>query len=191
MVVDPETHHHDPDFNPHGTHHSKLQRMRVITMIILHCSASRSNRRYTFEKCRSDHIKLNGWKDIGYHYYVEQDGTIHEGRDLQTIGAHVHNHNRHSIGICYEGGLNWHGAPADTRTEAQKQSLRALLEKLHERFPKAIILGHRDLSPDLNGDGRITPDEYLKECPCFDTMIEYADLQPKGFWEGKPLYQSG
>ena len=58
------------------------------------------------------------------------------------VGAHCLNHNKHSIGICYEGGLDIHGRPADTRTEAQKVAMRLLLEQLHARFPKAIITGH-------------------------------------------------
>lgn len=128
------------------------------------------------------------WDGCGYHYVIYQDGSIHTGRPLEKNGAHVKDHNAHSIGICYIGGLDEHGHACDTRTEAQKQSLRSLITDLHQRFPKAIILGHRDLSPDFNGDGRITPNEYLKQCPCLDAMLEYKDLQPTGFWEGKAIY---
>ena len=162
--------------------------MRKISLIVVHCSGSRCDKRYTFEQCRHDHIHHNRWDDIGYHYYVELDGTIHKGRDESIKGAHVKDHNAHSIGVCYEGGLAPNSAPSDTRTEAQKQSLRSLLTELHQRFPRAIILGHRDLSPDLNGDGKITPNEYLKQCPCLDAMLEYQDLQPDGFWDGKPIW---
>jgi N-acetyl-anhydromuramyl-L-alanine amidase AmpD len=83
------------------------------------------------------------------------------------VGAHCRNHNAHSIGVCYEGGLDIRGQPADTRTEAQKASLRTLLEELHRRYPKALIVGHRDLDP-------------TKECPGFKNVArEYADLQGK------------
>ena len=156
--------------------------MRTITMIILHCSATKAGQRYTFRQCRQDHLK-RGYKDIGYHYYISQDGQVHEGRPLWKEGAHCRGHNRHSIGICYEGGLDLLGLPADTRTPAQHQSLRALLTHLHGLFPRAIILGHRDLSPDRNGDGRITPTEWLKQCPCFDAMDDYDDLQPLDLYE--------
>lgn len=154
--------------------------MRKITFIILHCSGTRCNRRYTFVHCRKDHIMTKRWKDIGYHYYVELDGSIHKGREESVIGAHVRHHNKHSIGICYEGGLSSDGYPEDTRTKEQKDSLRKLLSELHHRYPEAIILGHRDLSPDYNADGHITPDEYIKQCPCFDALIDYSDLQPEG-----------
>ena len=152
--------------------------MRTITLIILHCSATKANKRYTFRQCRLDHI-ARGYVDIAYHYYITRDGQVHEGRPLWQEGAHCRGHNKHSIGICYEGGLNILGEPADTRTLAQCHSLRALIEDLHRRYPSAIILGHRDLSPDLNGNGRIDPYEWLKQCPCFDASVEYEDLQPE------------
>ena len=148
-------------------------------MIILHCSATRAGQRYTFRQCRQDH-RARGYKDIGYHYYVTCDGQVHEGRPLWQQGAHCLGHNRHSIGVCYEGGLDLLGRPADTRTPAQRQSLRALLTHLHGLFPQALILGHRDLSPDLDGNGRIEPREWVKQCPCFDASLDYEDLQPTG-----------
>lgn len=150
--------------------------MRHITLIILHCSATRCDRRYTFGQCRRDHIDRNGWKDIGYHYYVETDGTVHCGRPESVAGAHCKNHNAHSIGVCYEGGLDVAGHAADTRTEAQRRALLALVADLHRRYPRAIILGHRDLSPDIDGNGLITPNEYIKQCPCFDAMGEYRAI---------------
>lgn len=68
---------------------------------------------------------------------------------------HCRNHNRHSIGICYEGGLDAEGRAKDTRTEAQKISPSALVGELKERFPQALVVGHRELDPG-------------KECPCFE-----------------------
>lgn len=83
--------------------------MRTITLIILHCSGTPEGKSLSFEACKRDHIKNRGFKDIGYHYYVERDGTLHEGRPLEEIGAHCRLHNTHSIGICYEGGLDEDG----------------------------------------------------------------------------------
>ena len=137
--------------------------MRRITLIILHCSATRKGRNLDYEACRQDHIRHRGFKDIGYHYYLTRDGTIHRGRPIEDIGAHCKNHNRHSIGICYEGGLDRNGHPCDTRTLAQKASLVALLRELKKLFPRAIILGHCDLDP-------------LKSCPCFPAAVEYSGI---------------
>ena len=140
--------------------------MRTITLLVIHCSAVRPDQTSSAEEIDGWHRK-KGWKGIGYHYVVRRDGQIEPGRPEEMVGAHCVNHNTHSIGICYEGGLDIRGQPADTRTEAQKASLRQLLEDLHRRYPRALIVGHHDLNPQ-------------KSCPCIDNVArEYADLQPE------------
>ena len=139
--------------------------MRSITLIIVHCSAVRPDQQSSAAQIDTWH-RERGWKlGIGYHYVVRRDGTIEPGRPEEQIGAHCLNHNAHSIGICYEGGLDIRGQPADTRTAEQKQAMRQLLEELHGRYPRALIVGHHDLNPG-------------KPCPCYDAAREYADLQP-------------
>ena len=96
-------------------------------------------------------------------------------RPLEKIGAHAKGYNRNSIGVCYEGGIR-DGAPADTRTDAQRESLASLLVALVCAFPEAKIIGHRDLSPDLDGDGIVEPNEWIKVCPCFDAKTEYENI---------------
>ena len=97
-------------------------------------------------------------------------------RNTSSVGAHAKGFNAHSIGIAYEGGLNEEGIPTDTRTTQQKQALTTLLSQLLHQYPAAHICGHRDLSPDTNGNGIIEPAEYIKMCPCFDAIPEYATL---------------
>ena len=128
--------------------------MRTITLIIIHCSATPEGRSLSFEECRRDHIMHRHFRDIGYHFYITRDGTVHDGRPIEKVGAHCEGHNSHSIGICYEGGLDANGKPADTRTEAQRKALKPLVERMHRLFPKALIVGHHDLNP-------------RKACPCF------------------------
>lgn len=128
--------------------------MRTITLIIIHCSATPKGRSLSFEECRRDHIMHRHFRDIGYHFYITRDGTVHDGRPIEKVGAHCEGHNSHSIGICYEGGLDANGKPADTRTEAQRKALKSLVERMHRLFPKALIVGHHDLNP-------------RKACPCF------------------------
>lgn len=89
-------------------------------------------------------------------------------RPLQEEGAHVLGYNAHSIGICYEGGLDKNGKPADTRTPEQKHSLRVLVLTLLRDFPNCRVTGHRDLSPDRNGNGVVESCEWVKFCPCFE-----------------------
>ena len=104
---------------------------------------------------------------VGYHYVVRRNGEIEAGRPEWLVGAHCKNHNKYSIGVCYEGGLNARGQPEDTRTPEQKAALRTLLADLHRRYPRAVIVGHHDLNP-------------MKACPCIKNVTqEYANLQPK------------
>lgn len=139
--------------------------MRTITLIIVHCSANRAGSALRMADIDSYHRSL-GWIGCGYHYVIPTDGAIEPGRPEEMVGAHCKNHNRHSIGVCYIGGLSKGGKPADTRTDAQRIALRNLLEQLHRRYPDALIVGHRDLDPQ-------------KACPCFDVANEYHDLQPR------------
>ena len=140
--------------------------MRTITLIILHCSATPEGRSLDFEACRLDHIRHRHFRDIGYHYYLTRDGTVHTGRAVEQPGAHCKGHNRHSIGICYEGGLDEEGKPKDTRTDAQKAALAGLVRELKLRFPRALVVGHRDLEP-------------MKDCPCFKAAREYRGIGVK------------
>ena len=140
--------------------------MRIITLIVIHCSVVRPDQTSSAAQIDTWHRK-QGWKfGIGYHYVVRRDGEIETGRPEWMVGAHCVNHNAHSIGVCYEGGLDIRGQPADTRTLEQKLAMLHLLEVLHRRYPKALILGHHDLNPG-------------KSCPNFDAVREYADMQPK------------
>ena len=142
--------------------------MRIITLLVVHCSAVRPDQTSSAAQIDTWHRRDRHYKfGIGYHYVVRRDGQIEPGRPEWMVGAHCKNHNAHSIGICYEGGLDIRGQPADTRTLAQKASLRRLLEELHCRYPRALIVGHHDLNPH-------------KDCPCIENVArEYADLQPK------------
>lgn len=138
--------------------------MRNVTLIVVHCSANRAGSALRLRDIDRYHRSL-GWKGCGYHFVIPADGAVEEGRPLSQVGSHCRGHNSHSIGVCYVGGLDAQGNPADTRTPAQRVALRKLLERLHREFPKAVIVGHRDL------DGH-------KACPCFDVVREYRDLEP-------------
>ena len=142
--------------------------MRIITLLVVHCSAVRPDQTSSAAQIDTWHRRDRHYKfGIGYHYVVRRDGQIEPGRPEWMVGAHCKNHNAHSIGICYEGGLDIRGQPADTRTLAQKLAMLQLLEVLHRKYPKALIVGHHDLNPH-------------KDCPCIENVArEYADLQPK------------
>ena len=149
--------------------------MRTINLIVVHCSATQGNRMLSPEALDLMH-RRRGFNGTVYHYYIRKDGTVHLTRPVERIGAHVKGFNANSIGICYEGGLDCRGRPADTRTPEQRAALRLLVHQLLEKFPDCRVCGHRDLSEDLNGDGTISPDEWIKQCPSFNAISEYKEL---------------
>ena len=143
---------------------------RSIQYIVVHCSATRANIPFTEEQLLKCHLQ-RGFKCIGYHFYITRDGELHHCRPVSEPGAHVRGFNRHSIGICYEGGLDREGHPKDTRTPEQKHSMRVLVRTLLTDYPGCEVCGHRDLSTDLNGNGEIEPEEWIKACPCFEVSL--------------------
>lgn len=144
----------------------------MVDLIVIHCSATKETSRLTPLALDRMH-RQRGFNGCGYHYYIERDGKINSMRPSEKVGAHARGYNAHSLGICYEGGLDKNGRAADTRTERQKVSLRALVKVLRQPYPTINrVVGHRDLSADRNGDGVITPDEWTKQCPCFDVVSE-------------------
>ena len=145
--------------------------MRQINLLVIHCSATKENQPFKVYALETSHRK-RGFNGIGYHYYIRQSGEVVNTRPLNRIGAHAKGHNRYSIGICYEGGLDKDGKPKDTRTLEQRAALRQLVNELLARFPGCKVCGHRDLSPDLNHNGKIEPYEWTKQCPCFDVATE-------------------
>lgn len=140
---------------------------RNIKEIIVHCSATPEGEDFTVEQIRKMHLG-RGWSDIGYHYVIYRDGSIHKGRDEAKSGAHCTGHNTISIGVCYIGGCpprstaNWMNKGKDTRTEAQKAALLKLLKELKAKYPNAKIYSHRDFAN--------------KACPSFDATKEYNNI---------------
>lgn len=144
--------------------------MRKITRIFVHCTAS--SQKATVEDIKRE-FKNKGWKAPGYHYLVMPDGKVENIWPVQNLANGVQGYNYSSIHIAYIGGIDASGKAIDNRTEAQKATLKALLQELHVTFPAAKILGHRDISPDENKNGIVDPWERIKECPCFDVKEEY------------------
>ena len=156
-------------------------------MIIVHCSANRAGSTLRMADIDRYHRSL-GWKGCGYHYVIPTDGTIERGRPEAQIGAHCKNHNRHSIGVAYIGGLADDGkTPCDTRTEAQKSALKRLLGELHKRYPKALIVGHCDLDPQKpycpgfrvgSGDA-LVPNNAINSSNSFGSVSDWESGRPR------------
>ena len=146
--------------------------MRKIDKIIVHCSATPEGSHFTVEDIDRWH-RREGSRCIGYHYVIYLDGSIHPGRPVEEVGAHCYGQNKHSIGVCYIGGVAKDGhTPKDTRTTAQKEALLKLLKELKQKFPEAVIHGHRDFA--------------RKACPSFDATNEYEYISNTNFKSALP-----
>ncbi|WP_239063733.1 N-acetylmuramoyl-L-alanine amidase [Bacteroides sp. 51] len=125
--------------------------------IMIHCTATPAERELTVADIDRYH-RERGFKSIGYHFVIHQDGRIEEGRSLTQKGAHCYGWNSSAIGIAYVGGLDKEGNPADTRTEAQKVAIRELVRRLCTLIEIKRVLGHNEVSD--------------KACPCYDVRKE-------------------
>ena len=134
--------------------------MRRIDKIIIHCAATPEGRNVTVAEIDDWH-KKRGFRCIGYHYVIYLDGSVHIGRSEAQVGAHAAGFNAHSIGVCYIGGVAKDGkTPKDTRTVAQKASLKNLIQELKNKYPNATIHGHNEFA--------------AKACPSFN--VQKSDL---------------
>ncbi|HRG59850.1 MAG TPA: N-acetylmuramoyl-L-alanine amidase [Bacteroidia bacterium] len=147
--------------------------MRKINYLVVHCTAG--NPKETIPQLING-FKARGWKNNGYHIVVDGAGQRHDITPLENIANGVAGHNANSIHVSYMGGIDKLGKPMDTRTEAQKRQLLLILKELKAKFPLANILGHRDLSPDTNHNGKVDSFEWVKVCPCFEAIKEYSSL---------------
>jgi len=128
--------------------------MRHIDTIIVHCTATRPNwwqgksAQQKTDEVRRWHVEDRGWSDIGYHYLIDRDGTVTEGRSLGRTGAHAKGHNTGSVGISLFGGHGGNVADKfdDNFTEDQGRALRGVIAKLKADHPITRIIGHNEVS---------------------------------------------
>ena len=148
---------------------------RSIKKIFIHCTATREGQDVDAATIKRWHLG-QGWSDIGYHYVIRLNGSVERGRPESVAGSHVRGFNTGSIGVVYVGGLDAQGKSKDTRTDAQKQAMQDLVRELTTVYAGAEVLGHRDASPDTDGDGVVERHEWLKECPCFDVKAWWQSV---------------
>lgn len=156
---------------------------RTITNIVIHCAGSPNGRADTIADLDAGH-RARGFHrapaaiaryktvlghtlgSIGYHWVIETGGQVRSGRHPDEMGAHVAGSNANSLGICMIG--------TDAFALEQWAGLRTLIGNLRRQYPAARIQGHRDFSPDKNGDGVIDRRDWLKICPGFDVSTWLA-----------------
>jgi hypothetical protein len=129
-------------------------------------------------------FKALGWKNPGYHVTVDPDGTAWLLQHPDLLANGVANYNANNLHMSYKGGIARNGKKGsknpliavDNRTPQQKATLLLIMKHWRSQYPKAKIMGHRDFSPDKNKDGVITPNEWIKVCPCHDAKITYKGI---------------
>ncbi|MDF0504867.1 N-acetylmuramoyl-L-alanine amidase [Burkholderia cenocepacia] len=139
-----------------------------VVYIVVHCSNTKP--RQKVDKAYMERVhRLKGRLWIGYHYVIDRKGNIETGRELHQVGGHAPGFDAKSIGICLAGGLDQEGNRTDNFTKDQRENLLQLIAMLHQKFPQAIVVGHRDL-PNAK-----------TECPNFDVqqfLKESGYVQP-------------
>jgi len=129
--------------------------MIEINEIIIHCAETKTNQSFSIDDVRSWHTSPpRNWSDIGYHYYIQLDGTVWNGRPIEKAGAHCKGRNKNSIGVCFEGGLKPDGTKWDGPTKEQVINFLSLKEDLFNEFGNLVVSPHSKYS--------------TKTCPNFD-----------------------
>lgn len=142
--------------------------MRTIKYIVVHCTAGAEAQ--TVEGLKAE-FQRKGWKNPGYHYVVDRDGHIVQLLDEAEVANGAAGYNSNGIHIAWMGGRD-----TDNRTACQRIMLKTIVKRMVRKYPAAKVCGHRDLSPDKNGDGKITKGEWVKACPRFNVADEYRDF---------------
>ena len=133
--------------------------MRDLKRIILHCSATPEGAHFDVATIRRWHVQGNGWKDIGYHYVIYIDGSVHGGRPIAQVGAHTSGHNKDSIGICYVGGVDKNGKAKDTLNDMQELTLVNIIDALRKKYGVLSLHGHNEFA--------------AKACPSFKVYEKF------------------
>ena len=131
----------------------------MFDVIVVHHSVS-DQFKTTVEMIRQWHLNRKPpFYDIGYHFVITGDGYIHEGRSINKIGAHVKNHNKHTLGVCLTGDFR-----IDEPTKEQLNSLIILCKTINQKYGEKKILGHRQLQATIcPGDKMYSKLDYIRE----------------------------
>ena len=114
-----------------------LSKRACTRLIVLHHAAAKVCSPYQVDSWH----KANGWSGIGYHYFIRKDGTIYRGRPEWAIGAHASGRNSDSIGVCVEGNYDLE----TNMPTLQKNAVKDVLSYLKDKYPNAVIKGHREV----------------------------------------------
>ncbi len=155
---------------------------KTVETIFVHCSATRPEwmDQWTFadrvKEIRRWHLEKK-WSDIGYHWLIDRDGSITQGRKEHVVGAHVQNHNTGSIGICLIGGFgsNENDPFEKNYTAQQDHALRTLINDIKSRTPIKLVRGHNEVAAKACPGFNVA--RWLARKPARESIAESSTLQ--------------
>ena len=159
------------------------------TLIMHHSSFYEADGLATLNEVQRLHREDRKWADIGYHFLVDIDGAIYEGRDLAVRGVHTMGYNTGSVGVCVLGDFRF-VTPSAAQWGATVELGRWLVEALalthlagHSQFnattlcPGAALLARllelaAFLGVEHGTQGYVPTAHVLDGCDCcFQTML--------------------
>ena len=135
-----------------------MKPLAEVKFIAVHSAGSKSSMDVTTNTLWQWHVTERGWSDIGYHFFIKFDGTVHKCRDVKYQGAHCEAINDKSIAVCIEGGYGG----VDNFTAIQKHALFALITEQKDAHKNSAVVGHNHFDK--------------KACPCFDVVSWFDEL---------------
>jgi N-acetylmuramoyl-L-alanine amidase len=136
--------------------------VRKLDRIILHCTATPEGRHVSVDTIRKWHVNDRGWRDIGYHFVIYLDGSVHVGRPIEQSGAHTSGHNATTIGVVYVGGCDAKMKAKDTMNAAQETAFVNLVKHLRDQYGPLTLHGHNEYA--------------AKACPSFKVKDKFKWL---------------
>lgn len=121
-----------------------------IKFLVVHCSDTPNSNNLSAIDIHKMHLNF-GWDGIGYHKIILRNGSLESGRPEYWQGAHAFGYNDKSLGVCLIG--------RDKFNPEQLKTLEKLLDIWKNMYPKASIVGHRDIT------------DSKKTCPNFDVNL--------------------
>ncbi len=148
-------------------HH--INSMGKITRITIHHAGMGIEEKTSLDAVKAElrsiqrsHKNFRHWADIGYHYIIDGNGRVWEGRPIKYQGAHAGNKaaNKGNIGIVVMGNFN-----LQRPSPAQMASLQTLVEYLMRKYaiPVSQVYTHREISARYGLHATECPGKYLQE----------------------------
>ncbi len=132
-------------------HHTATKRLPATTRV---------SNAALLRSLQADHQNGRRWADIGYHFVIDRQGRVWEGRELRWQGAHAGSRsaNRHNVGVALVGDFDRYRP-----TPAQKKSLTSLVRWLCSAHGVAPgqIRGHGQVLKAHTGGGTACPGRHL------------------------------